>query len=119
MQQTDHIHIKGLNFFACTLYVDDAAHITIEDCNVLYPSYSKRMLKEIHKPQPTTLRGDHNNLINCTFKYADGTGLLLVETEAVLKIVYSHRSITVVWVACMTAWSMFVIQRILFSVKTR
>lgn len=76
VQQTDHLHIKGLNFFACTLYVDDADHITIEDCNVLYPSYSKRMLKEIHKPQPTTLRGDHNNLINCTFKYADGTGLL-------------------------------------------
>ena len=34
------------------------------------------MLEEIHKPQPTTLRGDHNNLINCTFKYVDGTGLL-------------------------------------------
>ena len=40
LQQTDHIHIKGLNFFACTR-VDDADHITIEDCNVLYPSYSK------------------------------------------------------------------------------
>ena len=76
INKSDHIHIKGLNFFACTIYIDDANHTIIEDCNVLYPSYSKRMLKEINKAKPTTIRGNHNALMNCTFKYADGTGLL-------------------------------------------
>jgi hypothetical protein len=76
IHKADHIHIQGLNFFACTFNIRHANHITIEDCHIRYPSYSKRMLKETEKPAPTTFRGDQNTLLNCTFKYADGTGLL-------------------------------------------
>ena len=53
----------------------DCNNIIIENCDFLFPSYSKRMLMIIDKPQPTTFMVITMLLKNCTFKYADGTGL--------------------------------------------
>ena len=72
---THNVHIQGLKFYACTFKIMDCNNIIIENCDFLFPSYSKRMLKVIDKPQPTTFYGNNNALKNCTFKYADGTGL--------------------------------------------
>ena len=51
---THNVHIQGLKFYACTFNIMNCNNIIIENCDFLFPSYSKRMLKIIDKPQPTT-----------------------------------------------------------------
>ena len=38
------LELRGLNFFGTTFKANESQHITVEDCNFMYPSYSKRML---------------------------------------------------------------------------
>ncbi|GAG41146.1 unnamed protein product, partial [marine sediment metagenome] len=40
----DYIVIDGLDFFATTFKFSESSQITVENCDLLYPSYSKRML---------------------------------------------------------------------------
>ena len=59
--------------------------IVIRGCNVKFPSYSKRMLGYTEKAQPTSVDGNHNMVSNCTFKYADGTGIKFSGDQGVLE----------------------------------
>ncbi|UUV20126.1 hypothetical protein NRK67_17135 (plasmid) [Fusobacteria bacterium ZRK30] len=45
---SSYIEIKGLNFFSGTFNFIDSNNITIEDCEFLYPSYNKLMLRDYH-----------------------------------------------------------------------
>lgn len=76
--------IRGIDFFACTFKVWNSDNVTIEDCDARFPSYSKRMLSDLAKPEPTTMDGDANALVNCTFRYADGAGLVWTGSDGVV-----------------------------------
>jgi len=90
-----NVTIRGLDFFGCTFSVKLANSVAVEDCNVLFPSYSKRMLGQLATAESTTLDGDANVVRNCTFSYADGCGLKvtgnddLVENNLFYQIDYS------------------------------
>ncbi|MCH2670298.1 MAG: DUF5011 domain-containing protein, partial [Gammaproteobacteria bacterium] len=79
------ITVQGIDFFACTFNVEASDSIVIRDCNVKFPSYSKRMLGYTEKAQPTSVDGNHNMVSNCTFKYADGTGIKFSGDQGVLE----------------------------------
>lgn len=80
------IILKGLNFFATTVYAKgksgeyDVDNIKLDSCNFTYPSYSKRMLGSLAVPNTTTiyynsdltLHAGNFTVTNCIFEYADG-----------------------------------------------
>jgi len=68
----------------------DCDHITIEDCQFLYPSYSKRMLRDI-SPMDITLMitSDEfdpafNVVRNCIFEYMDGPAIKMTGVGSIL-----------------------------------
>ena len=76
VSNSQSVQVLGIDFFACTFQVQDSDLTVIEDSNVLFPSYSKRMLGDEANAAPTTMSGANNELRNCTFQYADGSGLV-------------------------------------------
>ena len=75
-----YLEIRGLDFFGCTGSFAGCDHLLIRDCDFMYPSYSRRMLGSTDKPEATTLYTTpgiltENRIINCTFMYADGSGI--------------------------------------------
>ncbi|VGO19628.1 right-handed parallel beta-helix repeat-containing protein [Pontiella sulfatireligans] len=78
ISNSQDITIQGIDFFACTFKVSNSDSITLEDSNVRFPSYSKRMLGDTAKADATYMDGNSNTLLNCTFQYADGAGIEFV-----------------------------------------
>ena len=78
-----HIKLKGLDFFGTTFRFYNSTHITIEDCELLYPSCSKRMLGSTGTPEATTLtqrnstRPSNCTVKSCSFAYADSHAILM------------------------------------------
>ncbi|MBK3517500.1 T9SS type A sorting domain-containing protein [Carboxylicivirga marina] len=79
-----HIVFKDIDFFACTFAVNNSTNCTIENSDVTFPSYSRRMLGEITKAAPTIVNAgssildSYNVIRNCAFQYADGTGMEII-----------------------------------------
>ncbi|MBW2589649.1 MAG: hypothetical protein JRD71_02825 [Deltaproteobacteria bacterium] len=79
---TQHITINGLDFFATTFKFVSSDHITIQNCDLDYFSYSKRALGSLLRSDPSAILGTTENYCheitvnNCEFKYSSGTGLL-------------------------------------------
>jgi len=77
-QNTKYVVIDGLNFFGTTFNFYRSEFITVQNCDLRYPSFSKRVLGSIDPPAPTTMGGtggDPNQyctVYNCEFRYVDG-----------------------------------------------
>lgn len=84
IENSSHIKIEGLTFFATTLKADSSSYLNISNCNFYYPSYSRRMLKELQGAAPTTLGSTgntrvHNSTIDsCLFMDTEGEGLIIM-----------------------------------------
>jgi len=87
------VEIVGFDFFGCTFSGEDCERVTIEDCDLRFPTYVKRMTDweqekqdipymwerqnetyyaEVGIQYPTALSGEHNAIRNCTYLYSDG-----------------------------------------------
>ena len=83
VEESDYIHLKGLNFFATTFRFYNCKNVTIEDCDLAYPSCSKRMLGSIDGPEVTII--DQNNssnpsscsVINCSIENTDSHAIYM------------------------------------------
>lgn len=79
---TQHITIDGLGFFATAYKFVSSDHITIQNCELDYFSYSKRALGSLLRSKPASFLGTTENYCygitvnNCEFKYSSGPGLL-------------------------------------------
>lgn len=82
-KNSSFIKIEGIHFFGTTVNFQNCKNITIADCNFLYPSYSKRMLRDLSPMDVTKLLvkdefSPANHIIrNCRFEYMDGPTLEL------------------------------------------
>jgi len=80
-KQCGHIRIQGLQFFGTSVSFRNCRDVTIEDNHFLYPSYSKRMLRDIAPMDVTRLLVDnnsdpaHNVIRNNHFEYMDGPAM--------------------------------------------
>jgi hypothetical protein len=102
----EHLTLRGLQFFGTTIKCIRNRHITIEDNEFIFPSYSKRVLGD-WMPVETTVffqaeqKGgdfkDHNfdpsylTLRNCTFTGADGDAVKLQGLGNVIDNCYFHK----------------------------
>lgn len=86
----EYVNVKGLDFFASTFRIEDSKHVTVEDGDFMYPSYSKRMLGITAEPEVTTINGSENTLLNCTFAYTDGAGIVIKGEKNLIENCYFH-----------------------------
>jgi len=84
IDNSSHVTIEGLTFFATTFKADNSSYLNISDCNFYYPSYSRRMLGELQGAAPTTLGSSgtkrvYNSTIDrCLFIDTEGEGLIIM-----------------------------------------
>ncbi|VGO16896.1 hypothetical protein PDESU_05488 [Pontiella desulfatans] len=78
---SQHINLEGLDFFGTTFRFYRSPFITVRDCDLLYPSCSKRMLGIVAEPETSTIEErqrytqTESAVINCTFRYAESHAL--------------------------------------------
>ena len=75
---SEYIQIKGLEFFATTVYFESATKCLVYGCNFMYPSCSKRMLRTVDtEPEMTKFASSSTgcSIRNSAFRNTDGTAL--------------------------------------------
>lgn len=93
---SDWIVIDGLNFFGTTFKFYDSKNVTVRNCDLLYPSCSKRMLKIIERPLTTTIEQPSNDspsncaVFNCSFETPDSDGIYIRGADNTLENNYFH-----------------------------
>lgn len=96
IENSSHIKIVGIDFFGTTFKSYESEHITIEDCNFKYPSYSKRMIYDLDPMDVTSMRlrkwdnKAYNSVVNCKFEYADGPVLEMNGWNNLVENNYMH-----------------------------
>ena len=90
------IVIRGINFFGTTVSFLNSSHVTLEDCQFTYPSYSRRMLRDLSPVEVTQLlvkdeyTPAHDTIRNCVFEYMDGSVLDLNGAGNLVENCYMH-----------------------------
>ncbi len=81
-RDASHLTFDGLTFVGTTVRFRDCPHISLVNCDFLYPVYSKRTLGSYTDAIYTDLENcDHLKVINCTFQYSDGRPLVAVRSD--------------------------------------
>ncbi len=95
-QDCSHIRIQGVDFFGTTVNFENCSNISIEDGKFLYPSYSKRMLRDLSPIDVTRLLLKdktglaHHVIRNNQFEYMDGPALELNGAGNLVENNYMH-----------------------------
>jgi Right handed beta helix region/Chondroitinase B len=77
----NYIIISGFNFFADTFRLDNCNFCRIENCELLFPTYSRTITEydEVRKESIITkISGDHNKVYHCSIGYSNTLGLLMM-----------------------------------------
>ena len=93
INNSSHVKIEGLTFFATTFKADRSNYITIYNCNFYYPSHSRRMLgySSLEGALPTIMgtsgygsntknsidRVNYSTIEKCLFINSEGEGLII------------------------------------------
>ena len=93
---SSYIKLEGLNFFGTTFKANESHHITVENCDFMFPSYSKRMLGDLSLTHVSSMQTrkkntkTHNTIRNCKFEYMDGPVLDMNGWNNVVENNYMH-----------------------------
>ncbi len=95
LDNCENVVIDGLNFYATTIQMTASSSCELKNCNLDYPSFSKRMLGCEDDIEITRLLspGDNspgNSVINCKFENSDGTAVHLSGNSVVVENNYFH-----------------------------
>jgi len=80
VRNSEHVHVKGFEFFGASAILQDCTDSRIEDCNFRFSAYNKFALGNYDMPVTTQIDNSRgrdgttygNSLINCQFQYLDG-----------------------------------------------
>lgn len=78
-QGQNHLTIHGIDFFGSTFRLDDCNDCVIEDCELLYPTWSRTITEYDQSRQEsviTKIVGDNNTVRHCSLAYANNMGLM-------------------------------------------
>jgi len=76
-----HVELSGFRFFGCTFRFGGCDHCVIDDCHLLFPTYTRDLtdLGAPVKPTPSTfVSGDHNSVRGSSLAFASGHGLTVL-----------------------------------------
>ncbi len=82
----EYVEISGLKFFACTFNFQKANHLTIENCQVLYPNYARVLTDSLPRTSRTDVKqthisGNNNTLRKISVAYGNTAGIKLTGTH--------------------------------------
>ncbi|UCG59474.1 MAG: hypothetical protein JSU70_08165 [Phycisphaerales bacterium] len=80
IKDSEHVHVKGIEFSGASALLQDCRHSRIEDCSFRFSAYNKFVLGNYDMPVTTQIDNSSSNgdtkygnaLINCRFQYLDG-----------------------------------------------
>ncbi|WOH35717.1 right-handed parallel beta-helix repeat-containing protein [Thalassotalea fonticola] len=96
IKRSSHINLEGINFFATTFDVSRSSFIKVADSELMYPSYSKRMLGDASTIDVTKMlvKKEHDlanyQLQNCKIAYTDGPAIEMNGTGNLVENCYMH-----------------------------
>ena len=96
VHDSSHIQFQGLTFLGTTFRFEQSQHCLVENCNLSYPSFSRRMLQDLSPVAIThmTVRDEfdsaHNTVRNCVIAYTDGPALEMNGVGCVVENNYIH-----------------------------
>jgi len=96
INSSEHVTFKGINFFGTSFNIKKSQFVTVEDAELLYPSYSKRMLGDIAPIKVTKMvvKKEHdaayNQLKNCKIAYTDGPAIEMNGKGNLIENCYMH-----------------------------
>jgi len=96
IKKSKYINLQGIHFFATTFSIERSSFIKVEDSELMFPSYSKRMLGDISPINVTKMvvKKEHssayNQLKNCKIAYTDGPAIEMNGTGNLLENCYMH-----------------------------
>jgi len=96
INRSRHINLVGINFFATTFNVTNSSFVKVIDSELLYPSYSKRMLGDLTPVAVTKMvvKREHdlakNQLRNCKIAYTDGPAIEMKGSGNWIENCYMH-----------------------------
>jgi len=89
----DHLEIVGIDFFACTFLIEDGDYNLVEDCELLYPSYSRTITEydaDRKESVFSKIVGDHNTVRRCSLAYSNNMGLMVMGNYNVVENCIIH-----------------------------
>jgi len=79
VKDLDETHLIGFNFFACTFQFENTFHSLVDDCHLLFPTYSRELSvrRGGEEIAVTRMSGSHNIIRNSTLGYTPLSGLVM------------------------------------------
>lgn len=92
IQNSSHVLLKGIHFFATTIKIDNSDYSTVDGCRFLYPSCYRRMLGVAGaEPEMTRIDGSSHCLITrSSFEYTDGSAIETYGGENIIEDNYFY-----------------------------
>lgn len=93
---SQHVIIRGFDFFGTTFRLDNSQYVTVEDCDFEFPTFSKRMLNDLSDTEIAVLDAGNestlaqNTVRNCTYAYTEGPALAIIGTANKVENCYFH-----------------------------
>lgn len=82
LRNCSHVEIRGFRFFATTFALKGCHHCVVENCQLLFPTFS-RMLEDLGPKDArrsittTEVRGDHNTIRKVSVGFSNTRGILV------------------------------------------
>ncbi len=94
ISNSDWLVLDGLNFFGTTFNMTGCSSCTVENCNLQFPSFSRRMLGSEADIEFANMQAGNSNpgntLRNCVFEHSDGQAVRMNGAGCVMENNYFH-----------------------------
>ncbi|MCK5175923.1 MAG: hypothetical protein KAR47_21190, partial [Planctomycetes bacterium] len=96
VMDSSYIRLEGIDFFGSTFSFIDSHHCEVVSCDLMYPSYSRRMMNSTWpiKVTKNLVAGEfapaYNKIIDCTMEYMDGPAIHMDGKGNVIENCYFH-----------------------------
>ena len=71
-RESRYVTVSDIDFFATTFKLYKSEHITVEDCDLKYPSFNRRVLGDYGEVVGTRIeKSSYTTILNCSFAYTD------------------------------------------------
>lgn len=92
-KEQNYLEVKGIDFFANTFLLEDCNNSLIEDCELLYPTWSRTITEydaDRKESIITKIVGDNNTVRKCSLAYANNMGLMMMGSSNVAENCIFH-----------------------------
>lgn len=92
-KEIKHVMFSGFEFAACTVDLQACEYVTIDECHLLFPTYSPD-LTDMGKPQKpmvcTRLSGEHNSITNSSIAFSNTGGFTVLGSNNLVENCMVH-----------------------------